>query len=173
MERILGEGVISIFFSWNIKVKHKPIFCYKTLWFICCFSVPSRQDRGKDPAASQSHVTIDNRAETIKDKSSTGDRGSRPTTPEPTVPLHEKDLIRMLAEVHFINAEVISFIVCHYWVIKTIKKFWWNQFITRIWQNTMFVRAFRLSSTCWDQKEWNWEMSLSRQLTKVKDQRVT
>jgi hypothetical protein len=34
--------------------------------------------------------------------------GSRPTTPTQMVPLYEKDLIRTLAEVNFINGEVIK-----------------------------------------------------------------
>lgn len=34
--------------------------------------------------------------------------GSRPTSPERMVPLYDKDLIRMLAEVAFIQGEVIT-----------------------------------------------------------------
>ena len=34
--------------------------------------------------------------------------GTRPSSPERAVPLYDKDLIRMLAEVQFIQGEVIS-----------------------------------------------------------------
>ena len=34
--------------------------------------------------------------------------GSRPQTPAGEVPLYDKDLIRMLAEVNFVNGEVIT-----------------------------------------------------------------
>ena len=37
-----------------------------------------------------------------------GAGGSRPITPEPTDLLYERNLIRVLAQVHFINAEVCS-----------------------------------------------------------------
>ena len=39
-----------------------------------------------------------------------GSATSRPSSPEPPVPLYEKDLVRTMAEVNFINGEV-SFIV--------------------------------------------------------------
>ena len=41
--------------------------------------------------------------------SGTGGTGSRPTSPTQMVPLYDKDLIRMFAEVNFIQGEVRSF----------------------------------------------------------------
>ena len=41
-----------------------------------------------------------------KEKDKESGPGSRPGTPEPQVPLYDKDLIRMLAEVNFIQGEV-------------------------------------------------------------------
>ncbi len=48
---------------------------------------PSRLDKSKELGTSQTHVTIDDRAEIIKDKSATSVKSStsRPTTPEPVV----------------------------------------------------------------------------------------
>ena len=41
-----------------------------------------------------------------KDRESAVGAGSRPASPEPLVPLYDKDLIRMLSEVNFIQGEV-------------------------------------------------------------------
>lgn len=43
--------------------------------------------------------------------SGTGISGSRPDSPTQVVPLYDKDLIRMLAEVNFIQGEVMFFLL--------------------------------------------------------------
>lgn len=50
--------------------------------------------------------------------------GTRPSSPERPVPLYDKDLIRMLAEVQFIQGEVILVFECQN--ISSISLLTWN-----------------------------------------------
>ena len=69
------------------------------------FSICYREAKIPEPAPAEPEPP----GAPAREKSSmskTSKEASRPATPEPQVPLHIKDLIRMIAEVHFINGEV-------------------------------------------------------------------
>ena len=55
------------------------------------------------PKAERSRADMKEESE---EKKASSRLGSRPHTPVESVPLYDKDLIRMLAEVNFVNGEV-------------------------------------------------------------------
>ena len=65
---------------------------------------PLEKSKTSDSALAESQSQMDRQPSQML--SGTGGTGSRPTSPTQMVPLYDKDLIRMFAEVNFIQGEV-------------------------------------------------------------------
>ena len=81
------------------------------VFFTCVFSCsPKPLEKGKTSDSTLlegSQSAIEKQQSQLSvGASGTTLAGSRPTSPTPIVPLYDKDLIRMLAEVNFIQGEV-------------------------------------------------------------------
>lgn len=75
--------------------------------FLILHSSSGKEEEGGKPAKGEGETAREKSSSRIaKDKDSGTGAGSRPASPEPGVPLYDKDLIRMLVEVNFIQGEV-------------------------------------------------------------------
>ena len=104
--------------SLNVKQPYFLWFIYGTVkiliacicWLDVFFCSPKPLEKTKTSDSTLlegSQSTIEKQQSQLSvGASGTGLSGSRPTSPTPIVPLYDKDLIRMLAEVNFIQGEV-------------------------------------------------------------------